>query len=44
MMRFASNIDFRGKAERKKEYLALRRSSRASQFLANGPIRGREME
>jgi hypothetical protein len=43
-MKVASHIDFRSNAEKKNEYLALRRSSRASQLLGKGPIRGREME
>ncbi len=43
-MKTAPNIDFRSDAEKKNEYLALLGSSRASQLIAKGPIRGREME
>jgi hypothetical protein len=43
MMRTALNIDFRSNAEKKK-VSSLRGSSRTSQLIAKGPIRGREME
>lgn len=44
MMKAAKPMGFRSNTEKKDHYLALRSSSRASQLLGKGPIRGREME